>query len=173
MALLNNLLQYLEATSKHLGVERERYGSGYRAIIAHRDCVDFLFDRLEGDDNDGTQVQMFFAENPLFPSGYGLTPSEALHNLDDKLGALYSFVETGCVYKFRAEPKFKLEAGHDCALGEDQTFYEVCWDDIIRDLNSTGTYFYEQSKEKATVRECRNLHALLNFEYTDEFKALN
>lgn len=45
---LDALNKYLEATQDHLGVEDQRYGGGFRAIVAHRSATDFLFDMLEG-----------------------------------------------------------------------------------------------------------------------------
>lgn len=45
--------KYLEATEDHLGVEDQRYGGGFRGIVAHRSATDFLFDMLKGDDFQG------------------------------------------------------------------------------------------------------------------------
>lgn len=44
------LNKYLEATQHHLGVEGERYGGGFRAIVAPRPATEFSFGMLEGDD---------------------------------------------------------------------------------------------------------------------------
>ncbi len=48
---LDALNKYLEATQDHLGVEDQRYGGGFRAIVAHRSAANFLFDKLEGSDS--------------------------------------------------------------------------------------------------------------------------
>ncbi|MFA0809475.1 hypothetical protein [Microbulbifer epialgicus] len=167
-----NINKYIEATSKHLGVEDERYGGGYRAIVAHRCWVDFLFDKLEGDDLDGIQVQLFFTENPLFPAAYGGTASEALENLDKKLGALYKFEPKDGPYRWRAIPRYSLKAQHDCEPGEEQTYYDVDWDDVVSDLRTSSRYFYEDSKENSGPREKRNLHALINYRYEGDFNHL-
>ncbi len=59
---LDALNKYLEATQDHLGVEDQRYGGGFRAIVAHRSAANFLFDKLEGGDFDGTEAQSFLNE---------------------------------------------------------------------------------------------------------------
>lgn len=169
---LENINKYLSATSAHLGLEKENYGGSYRAIVAHRSRVEFLFDKLDGDDIEGTQAQSFFAENSLFPSASGSTPYEALEKLDKKLGILYRF-EALEFDRVKAIPNFELSAEDDCAPDEEQTFSNVYWDDVVHDLNSTATYFYENAKEYASARNRRSLFALINFQYKDEFKNLN
>jgi len=169
---LENVNNYLSATHTHLGIEIERYGGSYRAIVAHRTSVDFLFDQLGGDDNDGTQAQYFFADNPLFPSARGSTASEALENLNTKLGILYRF-ESLKFNRIEAIPNFRLIAEDDCDSNDEQTFHNVNWDDIVFDLRSSATYFYEHAKEDASTRKRRSLFALINFQYKDEFKHLN
>jgi len=60
---MNNIDKYVEATGKHLGVENQRYGSGFIAIVASRSASVFLFDKLDSGDSEGTEAQSFFAEN--------------------------------------------------------------------------------------------------------------
>lgn len=171
--MLENIDKYLKATSYHLGVEDERYGGGFRAIIAHRCWVDFLLGMLEGDDIGGNQAQHFFAENPLFPAAYGETPTKALENLDKKIGVLYRFERKKGSYEWKALPQFSLKAEHDCDPNEEQTFYDVDWNEIVSDLRSSSPYFYETSKKEANSRNKRDLFALINFEYQGEFKGLH
>lgn len=162
---METLNKYLEATQHHLGVEGERYGGGFRAIVAPRPSVDFLFGMLEGDDNDGTQAQFFFADNPLFPAAYGETPLQAIEKLDAKLSILYRMVADQGVYKWRAEPQFRLLANYDSEPGEVPQAYPVAWADIVDDLGGQSTYFYEGAKDICSATNKRDLHALVNFEY--------
>lgn len=170
---LQSIDKYIEATSKHLGVENERYGCGFRAIVAHRGSVEFLFDKLNGDDLDGTQAQQFFAENPLFPAAYGASPSEAIKNLDKKLDILYKFSPKDGPYRWHVVPLFELKAQHDIEPGEEQTYYDVSWEDVVSDLHSTSPYFYEDSKEGSGPREKRDLFALVNYQYEGDFQHLH
>lgn len=124
--MFDSLNKYLEATQDHLGVEGERYGGGFRAIVAHRSATDFLFGMLEGSDLEGTEAQAFLGENPLFPSAWGKTPLEALQKLDAKLGILYLFEPTPKrAYTWEAHPQFELKAQYDAEPSEVQTWYNV------------------------------------------------
>lgn len=147
---LDALNKYLEATQDHLGVEDQRYGGGFRAIVAHRSAADFLFDKLEGGDFDGTEAQIFLNENPLFPSATGKTPQDALQKLNDKLELLYQFEPNAGVYKWTAIPRFKLQAQYDADPGEDRTWYDVCWNDVVDDLQSDALYFYEDCRDRCS-----------------------
>lgn len=169
---LNALNKYLEATQDHLGVESERYGGGFRAIIAHRSSTDFLFDMLEGDDLQGTQAQEFFWDNPLFPSAHGTTPQEALQKLDEKLGLLYNFEPSDGGYKWKAQSRFVLKAQYDADSGEEGGWYDVSWSGIVQDLHSNSGYFYNDSKAKCSDAVRRDLNALLQFQYEGDFAAL-
>lgn len=166
------LNKYLEATQHHLGVEGERYGGGFRAIVAHRLAADFLFDKLDGDDYEATEAQAFLGENPLFPSAWGNTPQEAIKKLNAKIALLYEFVPTSDVYKCKAQARFELKAQYDAAPGEDRGWYNVSWNDIVKDLQSESIYYYEASKEKCGNSVKRDLHALRNFNYDGEFAVL-
>lgn len=163
---MDSIHRYLEAKGGHLAVEQERYGGSYRAIVCHRSACDFVFDNLEGDNLEGTQMQSFFWENPLFPSATGSNVQEAIANLDAKLSILYTFEKCAGVSKWNALPNFELKAPHDCEEGEEQSFYDVSWLDIIRDLEGAGKWFYEEAKEQASPTNRRDLHALINFKYT-------
>ncbi|ATC60112.1 hypothetical protein [Vibrio anguillarum] len=88
---MENITKYLEAKGGHFAVEQERYGGAYRAIIGHRSACEFIFDALEGDDNEATQMQSFFWSNSLFPSATGSSLQEAISNLDEKLAVMYTF----------------------------------------------------------------------------------
>lgn len=169
---MNSLNKYLEATQHHLGVEGERYGGGFRAIVAPRQATEFLFGMLEGDDIEGTQAQFFLGENPLFPSAHGSTPQEAMQKLDTKLSLLYRFESTSSVYKWKIEEQFELKASHDAEPGESPSRYQVSWGDIVQDLNSTSGYFYESAKERCSSTQRRDLHALVNFKYEGIFANL-
>lgn len=171
--MFDSLNKYLEATQDHLGVEGERYGGGFRAIVAHRSATDFLFGMLEGSDLEGTEAQAFLGENPLFPSAWGKTPLEALQKLDAKLGILYRFEPTPKrAYTWEAHPQFELKAQYDAEPSEVQTWYDVRWLEVVQDLQSDSIYYYEYSKEHCGLREKRDLHALLNFKYEGEFAHL-
>lgn len=169
---LNALNKYLEATQDHLGVEGERYGGGFRAIVAHRSATDFLFDMLEGDDFQGTETQAFLGDNPLFPSAHGATPQEALQKLDTKIGLLYQFEPSPCGYKWKAKSRFVLRAQYDAEPGEARGWYDVSWSDIVQDLRSNELYYYEDAKSKCGDSVRRDLHALVSFKYEGEFASL-
>lgn len=169
---LNALNKYLEATQDHLGVEGERYGGGFRAIVAHRSATDFLFDMLGGDDFQGTETQAFLGDNPLFPSAYGATPQEALQKLDAKIGLLYQFEPSKGAYKWKAQSRFVLKAQYDADPGEARGWYDVSWSDIVNDLQSNSSYFYDDSKAKCSDVVRRDLHALVSFKYEGEFASL-
>ena len=170
---LNALNKYLEATQDHLGVEGERYGGGFRAIVAHRSAADFLFDMLDGDDFQGTEAQAFLGDNPLFPSAWGATPQEAIQKLDAKLGLLYQFEPNKSGYRWTAQSRFLLRAQYDAdEPGEERGWYDVSWVDIVHDLKSSSPYFYEDSKRSCSDSVKRDLHALISFKYEDEFASL-
>ncbi|MEZ8028557.1 hypothetical protein [Enterovibrio norvegicus] len=169
---MDQIQKYLEAEGGHFAVEQERYGGSYRAIVCHRSACEFIFDNLEGDDLEGTQMQSFFWDNPLFPSATGNTTQEAIASLDAKLKVLYTFKQDQGARKWKAIPNFELKATHDCEDGEDQTQYDVSWLDIINDLDDAGRWFYEEAKEEATSSHRRDLHALINFKYTGDFLSL-
>nr|WP_192963495.1 hypothetical protein [Pseudomonas fluorescens]CEK42338.1 hypothetical protein PQBR57_0385 [Pseudomonas fluorescens SBW25] len=166
------LCKYLEATQDHLGVESERYGGGFRAIVAHRSATDFLFDMLEGDDFQGTETQAFLGDNPLFPSAHGATPQEALQKLDAKIGLLYQFEPSPSGYKWIAKRRFVLKAQYDTEPGEERGWYDVSWSDIVQDLRSNKLYYYEDAKSKCGDSVRRDLHALVSFKYEGEFASL-
>ncbi|QOI07911.1 hypothetical protein [Pseudomonas savastanoi] len=169
---LNALNKYLEATQDHLGVEGERYGGGFRAIVAHRSATDFLFDMLEGDDFRGTETQAFLGENPLFPSARGATPQEALQRLDAKIGILYQFEPSTGAYKWEARRRFVLQAQYDGEPDEARSCYDVSWLDIVQDLRSKELYYYESAKSDCGESVKRDLHALITFKYEGEFASL-
>lgn len=169
---LNVLNKYLEATQDHLGVEDQRYGGGFRAIVAHRSNADFLFDMLGGTDFEATEAMAFLGENPLFPSAVGKTPQEALQNLNTKLGLLYEFEASDSVYKWKTIRRFDLKAQYDAAPGEERTWYDVSWDDVVNDLKSSSLYYYETSKAESSETEKRDLHALITFKYEGPFAVL-
>ncbi|TCV51405.1 hypothetical protein [Pseudomonas sp. 460] len=169
---LNALNKYLEATQDHLGVEGERYGGGFRAIVAHRSATDFLFDMLGGDDFQGTETQAFLGDNPLFPSARGATPQEALQKLDAKIGLLYQFEPNNGAYKWKAQSRFVLKAQYDAEPGEARGWYDVSWTDIVQDLRSNELYYYEDAKSNCGDTVKRDLHALVSFKYEGEFASL-
>lgn len=167
------ITKYLESEGGQFAVEQERYGGLYRAIVCHRSACDFIFDNLDGDDLDGTQMQSFFWDNALFPSATGNTVQEAVENLESKLKILYTFEKQSGVKKWVALRNFELKAPYDCDDDEDQTFYDVSWLDIINDLKLVSSrYFYESAKEQSSQTKRRDLHALVNFKYTDDFLSL-
>jgi hypothetical protein len=166
--------KYLESEGGQFAVEQERYGGSYRAIVCHRSACDFIFDNLEGDDLDGTQMQSFFWDNALFPSATGNTVQEAVENLESKLKILYTFEKQSGVKNWLAVRNFELKAPYDCDGDEEQTFYDVSWLDIINDLKLVSSrYFYESAKEQASLTKRRDLHALIKFNYTGDFLSLN
>lgn len=170
---MESLNKYLAATSQSLGVEEERYGGGFRAIVAHRYDANFLFDRLGGDDFAGTQAQAFLNENPLFPSAWGKTPSEAMQKLDNKLGILYRFAFTNeDLTNWKAVPLFDLRAEHDVDPAETASTYQVQWGDILQDLQSDSVHFYDAAVDACNSRHKRNLHALVTFKYDGAFAQL-
>lgn len=165
---MDNIYKYLQSEGGHFAVEQERYGGSYRAIVCHRSACNFIFDNLEGDDLEGTQMQNFFWDNALFPSAIGNTIKEASDHLDSKLSVLYTFEQQSGGRKWRAIPNFELKAADD----KEHTFYDVSWLDIINDLKGTGTWFYDEAKEQASPTELRGLHALINFKYTSDLLSL-
>lgn len=169
---LNALNKYLEATQDHLGVEGERYGGGFRAIVAHREATDFLFNMLEADDFRGTETQAFLSENPLFPSAHGATPQEALQRLDAKIGILFQFEPGTGSYKWEARSRFVLQAQYDAEPEEPRSYYDVSWEDIVQDLRSNQAYYYESAKSDCGNSVKRDLHALITFKYEGEFASL-
>lgn len=170
--MFDSLNKYLEATQHHLGVEGERYGGGFRAIVAHRTATEFLFGMLEGSDFQGTEAQAFLGENPLFPSARGKTPMEALQKLDAKLTILYRFEPADRAFKWDVHRRYELKAQYDVEAGETQTWYDVQWEEIVQDLRSESVYYYETSKEHCGPREKRDLHALRNFRYEGDLSRL-
>jgi hypothetical protein len=169
---LDALNKYLEATQDHLGVEDQRYGGGFRAIVAHRSATDFLFGMLDGGDFEATEAMAFLGDNPLFPSAIGATPEEALQNLSAKLGLLYQFETSTGAFKWKATSRFQLKAQYDADPGEDRGWYDVSWVDIVGDLKSSALYYYEDCKAKCNDSEKRDLHALVNFKYEGQFANL-
>ena len=169
--------KYLEATLHQLAIEDERYGGGWRAIVAPSAAIEFLFEMLCGDDIEGTQAQLFLSTNPLFPSAWGKTPSEALQNLDTKLALLYRFESVSA--KFRCNwslvPQFSLLALHDPEPGESPSSYQVEWVDIVQDLRAARAetnYFYDEARDSSSATKMRDLHALVNFKYDGTFAQL-
>lgn len=170
---MDSLNKYLEATHDHLGVECERYGGRFRAIVAPRPATEFLFGKLEGSDFEATQAQFFLAENQLFPSAYGATPAEALKKLDTKLSLLYRFIPGSNVYRWTIDPLFDLKANYDADPGETPSSYQVAWHEVVADLqSSSGDFFYERAKEQSSLAINRNLYALVNFKYEGPFAQL-
>lgn len=169
---LEALNKYLEATQEHLGVEDQRYGGGFRAIVAHRSVANFLFDMLDGGDFEATQAIEFMDDNPLFPFAVGATPQESLLNLSAKLGLLYHFETSTGAFKWTATRRFHLKAQYDADPGEERGWYDVSWVDIVGDLKSSDLYYYEDSKSKCNDIEKRDLHALVNFKYDGQFARL-
>lgn len=169
---LDALNKYLEATQDHLGVEDQRYGGGFRAIVAHRSATDFLFDMLEGDDFQATEAMAFLGDSPLFPSATGKTPQEALQKLSAKLGLLHTFERSTSSHKWKAIRRFELKAQYDADPGEERGWYDVSWVDVVLDLKSSSLYYYEESKAGCSDCEKRDLHALINFKYEGPFAGL-
>lgn len=169
---MENINKYLEAQGGHFAVEQERYGGSYRAIVCHRSACEFIFDALEGDDIEATQMQSFFWSNALFPSATSSSLQEAISNLDAKLAVMYSFEQCTGVYKWKAKANFELKAAYDQAEGEEPIFYDVSWLDIINDLFCGSPFYYDKAEDEATPTHRRNLHALLNFDYSGQFKDL-
>lgn len=169
---LDALNKYLEATQDHLGVEDQRYGGGFRAIVAHRSATDFLFGMLDGGDFEATEAMAFLGDNPLFPSAIGATPQEALQNLSAKLGLLYQFETSTGAFKWKATSRFQLKAQYDADPGEDRGWYDVSWLDIVQDLRSKELYYYESAKSDCGESVKRDLHALITFKYEGEFASL-
>lgn len=166
------LNKYLAATGHHLGIEEERYGGAFRAIVANRADADFLFDKLEGNDIEGTQAQFFLWGNPLFPAASGATPSEAIQKLDAKIAIMYRFESHSGVSKWKAIPQFCLRAECDAEPGYKVETYEVEWSGVIEDMRGNDDYFYDAAKEACTLSDRRNLHALVNFQYQGDFAKL-
>lgn len=169
---LEALNKYLEVTQDHLGVEGERYGGGFRAIVAPRSDCKFLFGMLDADDIRGTETQAFFGENPLFPSAFGETPQHALSKLNEKISVLYHFEPSIDSHRWQAISRFELKAKYDADPGEPRGLYDVTWTDIVKDLRSTTTYYYEGSKAQCTDSIKRDLNALVTFKYEGEFALL-
>lgn len=165
---MESIDKYLNATLHRLAVEEERYGGGWRAMVAPGTTIDFVFDMLGGDDIEGTQMQFFLSDNPLFPSARGQTPSEALGKLDVKLSVLYrfQFLDKG---NWRTVAQFNLLAHHDSDPDDESlSSYQVEWGDVIQDLRSMHSetkYFYDEARDRCSATQMRDLHALLNFKY--------
>jgi hypothetical protein len=171
--MLDNLNKYLAATSDHLGLEQERYGGSFCAIVAPRPATEFLFRMLEGDDVEGTEAQDFLWSNPLFPAASAEAPSEALARLDAKLGLLYRFASGPRGTGWMAIPQFTLRAQFDSEPGEPPEWYDVRWGDVIQDLQlSPSRYFYEGSVEVCSATRQRDLHALIHFDYVGTLESL-
>ena len=171
--MFENLNKYLTASSAHLGVEQERYGGDFRAIVAPRPATEFLFRMLEGGDVEGTEAQEFLWSNPLFPTASGNTPTVALARLDAKLGLLYRFAPWPQGAGWTALPQFTLRAQFDGEPGDAPEWYDVRWEDIVRDLRvSPSRFFYQSSVAACSATRQRDLHALVNFEYAGAFASL-
>lgn len=168
---LDALNKYIEATQDHLGVEYQRYVGGFRAIVAHRLAVDFLFEMLGGDGIESTEARSFLDNNPLFPSATGKTPQDALQKLSDKLELLYQFEPDSVMCKWTAVPRFKLQAQYDADSSE-SGHYDVCWDNIVDDLESDAHYFYKRCRAECSGQVRRDLHALVEFKYEGIFASL-
>lgn len=160
------LERYLDKMDQPLAVEQERYGGEYRVIVLHSDCAEFLFGMLEGDDIQGLQAQSFFAENKLFPSAWGSSLGQTLRRLSAKLEAMYEITDRPG--RAGIERKFKLLAEYDTKPGEDKSYYEVEFEQVVNDLRSGSGYWYEEAKERCSQTENRNLHALVNFQWPDD-----
>lgn len=162
------LERYLDKMDQPLAVEQERYGGGYRVIVLHSDSAEFLFGMLGGGDIEGTQAQLFFAENSLFPSAWGTSLGQALRRLSAKLEAMYAITDKPC--RTGVERKFKLLAEYDTQPGEDKSYYEVEFEKVVNDFRHCGDYWYEEAKEKCSQTERRDLHALVNFQWPADLK---
>lgn len=162
------LERYLDKMDQPLTVEQERYGGGYRVIVLHSDSAEFLFGMLGGGDIEGPQAQFFFAENMLFPSAWGSSLGQALRRLSAKLEAMYAITEKSG--RFGVERKFKLLAEYDTQPGEDKSYYEVKFEQVVNDLRHCGDYWYEEAKEKCSQTEKRDLYALVNFQWPADLK---
>ena len=169
---LDALNKYLAATQAHLGIEDQRYGGGFRAIVAHRSTTDFLFDMLDGDDFQGTEAMYFLEENYLFPSSCGATAQLALEKLNAKIGLLYKFEQGPSKFTLNAIRRFKLKAQYDVDPGEELSWYDVTWERVVDDLRSKELHFYQDSKNNCGVSVRRDLHALISFKYEGEFASL-
>lgn len=169
---IDALNKYLEATQYHLGVEDQRYGGGFRAIVSNRTKVDYLFAMLEGGDIEASEAMAFMDENPLFPSAMGETPQGALQNLSAKLDLLYEFKPSEGVFKWEAKQRFELKAQYDTEPDEPESWYHVSWEDVVGDLRTSELFFYEASKSACSEKEKRNLHALINYQYEGPFATL-
>ncbi len=173
--MFDNIEKYIEATSGYLGVQSERYGSGYRAIIGLHSDVTFLTDVLTDPGQGAVQVQYFLGGNPVFPASFGKTVTEALEQLDLKLGILYEFQQdkTG---QWECHKKFSIKAQCDSEPGESPEFYDVNWFDVVADLREAyqkegDAYFYETAEDTCGIGHYRNLHALLNLDLPEGIKS--
>ena len=156
---------YIDKMGLPLIVDQERYGGGYRAVVLHMDWATWIFDKLEGDDFDGTQAQCLLS-NELLPTAYGNSLSQALRRLSAKLEALYLITnEDG---RKGVKRKFSLIADYDCEKSEEQTSYEVDFNEIINDCRGRSTYWYDAAIEKCSNKNKRDLHALINFDWPDD-----
>lgn len=175
--MLKNIEKYLDATSQFLGVQSERYGSGYRAIVGLHSDVTWLTDVLTDPGDGGVQLQFFLGANPLFPASWGETATKALENLNHKLGLLYEFIPAqGKSTKWECRLNVEIMAECDTASGEATEMYKVNWFDVVADLREAyskegDTYFYEIAENVCDRRRYRNLHALKNVAIPDGFKA--
>ncbi|MEM0550177.1 MULTISPECIES: hypothetical protein [Aeromonas] len=162
------LERYLDKMDQPLAVEQERYGGGYRVILLHRTSAEFLFDMLEGDDNEGTQAQFFLGENMLFPSAWGRSLGQALRRLSAKLEAMYEITDKPG--RSGVARKFKLLAEYDTEPGEDKSYYDVEFEQVVDDCRHGDWYWFEDAKEKCSQTENRNLHAWVNFQWPADLK---
>lgn len=165
MSELTFLDAYANKMNVPLIVDQERYGGSYTAIVMHMDWATWIFDKLGGDDFDGTQAQ-YLLSNQLLPVASGNSLSQALRRLNEKLKALYSITdEEG---RNGVKRKFSLVAEHDVKDGEALTFYDVDFNDVISDCRGKGTYWYDEAVENCSNKIKRDLHALINFDWPDD-----
>jgi hypothetical protein len=161
---MEHINKYLNVSGYFLGVEDQRYGGGYRAIIGNRYKVNWLFELMECDGFDSEQVETFLCENPIFPSSYGENVSSALIALDKKLSMIFDFTPEG-----KANPKFNLEAEYDDSTEK----FTVSWNDIMDDVCSAyeqhkGGFFYEEAKKNCSTSKLKCLYSLINCNFRFE-----
>jgi len=166
--MFDNIEKYLAATGHFLGVQSERYGDGYRAVIGLHSDVSWLTDILTDAGDGGIQIQYFMGGNPLFPASWGKTAADALGGLDRKIGVLYDFVPPSeKLNKWQCHLNVELKAECDSDPGEAPETYKVDWFDVVADLREAyskegDAYFYEIAEKACSGRRYRNLHALIN-----------
>lgn len=172
--MFENIENYLDATSSFMGVQKERYGRGYRAIVGLHSDVTFLTDVLTDPGQGGVQIQFFLDGNPAFPASWGETATRALENLNQNLGLLYEFIHTPD--KWDCHLKFSFRAQCDSDPGESPEYYKVGWYDVVADLRDAyqkegDSFFYEIAERTCGPKHYRYLHALRNLTIPDEIKA--